>query len=105
MEIQRDEEELVPSFNLRFMKAVKDILEYLIPNDAKCLIVYLGAFDNKMSYLIRDKEPKTLQQEYHIAMDIENTMKYSMMKGYMVASVCCLDAHHEDDINNDEKDD
>lgn len=28
-----------------------------------------------------------------------------MMKGYMAASVSCLDTHHKDEINRDEKDD
>lgn len=59
-EIQQEQDELVPTFNLRFMKAVKHIPEPLRPSDAKSLIMYLGAFDNEMSYLIRDKEPKTL---------------------------------------------
>lgn len=60
-EIKQDKEELVPSFNLRFMKAVNNIPKYLRPSDAKCLLTYLGTFDNKMSDLIRDKEPTTWQ--------------------------------------------
>ena len=40
-----------------------------------CLVVYLDAFDKKMSYLLRDKEPKTLHQAFMIAIEIENNIK------------------------------
>lgn len=41
-------------------------------SDVVCLVVYLGAYFEEMSYLLRDKDPKTLHHAYQIAMDIEN---------------------------------
>lgn len=38
-------------------------------------------------------------------MDIENTIKYSMMKGYRAMSVFPLGTHYKDEANMKEKDD
>lgn len=105
MEIQKDKEELVPTFNLRFAKTIRNIPKKIRPSDVEFLVLYLGAFDNDMGYLTMDKEPKTLYQTYHIAMDIENTMKYSMMRGYMAARFCCPSMHHINGTNNNKRDD
>lgn len=64
MNIQKENDELVPAFNLRFTKLLNHIPKYMRPNDALCLVVYLAAFDEEMSYLLRDKEPTTLHQAY-----------------------------------------
>ena len=57
MKIQIDQDELIPTFNGRFYKTLMEIPEKYRPEDKVCLIVYLGAFDKKMSYRLRDKEP------------------------------------------------
>lgn len=54
-----------------------------------CLVVYLVVFDEEMSYLLRDNDPKTMHQAYRIEMDIENNLKYGIPKGYLSARVCC----------------
>ena len=48
-------DELVPQFNIKFVKILNGILESYRPNDKMCLAIYLGAFDRKMSFLLRDK--------------------------------------------------
>ena len=53
-------DELVPQFNIRFARSLNDIPESYRPDDQICLAVYFGAFDKKMSFLLRDKEPQTL---------------------------------------------
>ena len=53
-------DELVPQFNIRFAKVLNDIPEDYRPDDQMCLSVYFDAFDKKMNYLLRDKEPHTL---------------------------------------------
>lgn len=60
--IHIEDDELVPQFNIKFAKTLNEILEKCRPEDQVCLIVYLGAFDKKMSYRLRDKEPQTLYQ-------------------------------------------
>lgn len=60
MIIEKEEDELAPSFNQRFSKTLRDILEVFRLSVLVCLVVYLGYFDSKMSYLLRDKDPKTL---------------------------------------------
>lgn len=51
---------LVLEFNIRFTKVLNEIPENCRPDDQVCLVVYLDAFGKMMSYLLRDKEPKTL---------------------------------------------
>lgn len=87
MGIQKEEDELVPIFNLRFARTLDDIPSGYRSNDAVCLVVYLAAFDEEESYLLRDKDPKTLHQAYRIAMDIENNLKYGIPRGYLSARV------------------
>lgn len=87
IEIHRSGDELIPIFILRFMKPIRDIPENMRPNDVEFLVVYLSAFDNKMSYLIRGREPTTLHQAYHICMNIEKKLKYSIMKGHLATSM------------------
>lgn len=52
--------ELVPEFNIRFSKVLKEIPKSYKSDDQVCLVVYLDAFDKKTCYLLRDKEPRTL---------------------------------------------
>jgi len=89
MYIHIEEGELIPAFNLRFMRALNRIPECMRPNDALCLVVYLGAFDKKMSYRLRDKEPTTLHQAHQFAIDIENNWRYGIQKGYFSKKFCC----------------
>ena len=80
MEIQIEHDELIPRFNRRFYKTLMDIPENCRPNDQICLVIYLGALDQKMSFLVRDKEPQSLYQACEIAMDIECNLKYGFIR-------------------------
>ena len=60
MEIQIEQDELIPEFNSRFYETLMDIPENCRPNDQICLVIYLGALDSKMSFLLREKEPRSL---------------------------------------------
>ena len=40
-----------------------------------CLITYLNAFDGKMTYQLRDKEPRTLRDAFIISINIENNLR------------------------------
>ena len=55
LKIQIGSDELVPKFNIKFVKVLNDIPQKCKANDQVCLVVYLDAFDKKMSYLLRDK--------------------------------------------------
>lgn len=96
MNMEKGKYELVPSFNLKFSNIIRGILEDIRPNDDECLVVYLGEFDKKMSFLFRDKEPTTLYQAYQMAIDIEKKLRYSMMKGHRAVSVGHPNTSHVD---------
>ena len=81
-------DELVPQFNIRFAKVLNEILENYIPNDQMYLAIYFDAFDNKMNYLLRDKECKTLYQAFMTTMDIENNLKYGLTRSHFARNVC-----------------
>ena len=40
-----------------------------------CLITYLNAFNGKMAYQLRDKEPRTLRDAFKISINIENNLR------------------------------
>lgn len=70
LKIQIRNDELVPKFNIKFAKVLNEIPKKYNPNDQVCLVVYLNAFDRKMSYLLRDKESKTLHQVFMTTVEI-----------------------------------
>lgn len=74
--------ELIPKFNIKFTRALNEILEKCRLNDQVCLIFYFDAFDGEMSYLLRGKEHKTLHQAFMIAIEIENNIKYGLNKSH-----------------------
>ena len=41
------------------------------------LTTYFGAFDGKIAYHLRDKDPKTLKDAFMIAVNIENNLRIS----------------------------
>ena len=53
-----------------------------------CLVVYLEAFDKKTSYLLRDKQSKTLHQEFMTAIEIENNIKCGLTWSHFFRNVC-----------------
>ena len=65
LRIHIEDGELVPQFNIIFVRTLNEIPEKCRPEDQVCLIVYLGAFYKKMSYQLRDKEPQTLYQAFY----------------------------------------
>ena len=44
--------ELVPQFNIRFVKVLNEIPENYRLDDQMCLVVYFDAFGKKMNYLL-----------------------------------------------------
>ena len=80
--IHIENDELVPQFNFRFARTLNEISEKCRLDDQVCLIVYLDAFDKKMNYRLRDKEPQTLYQAFMTARDIENNLKYGLMRDH-----------------------
>lgn len=49
-------------------------------DDQVCIVVYFDTFDRKMSYLLREKEPKTLHQTFMTTIEIENNIEYGLTK-------------------------
>lgn len=95
--IQKDEKELVSIFNLKLAETIRDIPKNIIPNDVVCLVIFLGAFNEDMSFLWRDKDPTALHQAFVVARDIENNIKFSMMNSIMVASIDHSKIFHVDE--------
>ena len=87
MKIQIRNDELIPKFNIKFVKFVNEIPKKGKLDDQVCLVVYLDAFDKKMSYLLKDKEPRTLHQEFITSIEIENNIKYGLTRSHFSRSV------------------
>lgn len=87
MEIQIEEDELIQRFNSRFIRTLMDIPEDFRPHDQICLVIYLSAFDQKMGFLLRDKQPLSLHQAFEIAMDIECNLKYGVIRRHASTSL------------------
>ena len=47
------------------------------PNEDVFLTTYFNAFDSKMAYQLRDKEPKNLRDAFKFSINIENNRKAS----------------------------
>ena len=86
-------DELVPQLNIRFARSLNDIPESYRPNDQMCLAIYFGAFDSKMSFLLRDKEPQALYQAFLTARNIENNLKHGLMRSYLFMNDCRYNGH------------
>ena len=91
LKIQIRNGELVLAFNIRFVKVLNEIPKIHKLDDQVCLVVYLDAFDKNMSYLLRDKEPKTLHQAFMTAIEIENNVTYGLIKSHFSQNVCQQD--------------
>ena len=39
------------------------------------MITYFNAFDDKMAYQLRDKEPRTLRDDFRIDINVENNLR------------------------------
>ena len=46
-----------------------------------CITTYFNAFDSKMVYILRDKDPKTLRDAFKIDVNIENNRRTSRKLG------------------------
>ena len=68
-------------FNVRFQKGIYKLFQVMRLNEDVCLTTYFNAFDSKMAYELRDKDPKTLRDPYKIAVNIENNRKASRKFG------------------------
>ena len=44
-------------------------------DDKVCLITYLNAFDGKIAYQLRDKDPRTLREAFRVAINVENNLR------------------------------
>ena len=88
LKIHIESDELVPQFNIKLTKVLNEIYESYRPNDQMCLAIHFNAFDKKMNYLLKDKEPRTLYQALMTSMDFENNLKYRLIKGHFSRNVC-----------------
>ena len=67
--------EYVTEFNNRFQKRMYKVMQAMQVDDKVCLITYLNAFDGKITYQLRDKEPRTLREAFRIVVNIENNLR------------------------------
>ena len=62
-------------FNVRFQKGMYKLFQVMRLNEDVFLTTYFNAFDSKMSYILRDKDPRTLRDALRIAINVENNRK------------------------------
>lgn len=87
--IQIKEDELVPTFNIKFSQTLSKISRKYKFDDKVCLDIYMSAFGKKMGFLLRNKEPKTLYEAFNTTRDIENNLKFGIAKRFVSAVVSC----------------
>lgn len=75
--IKKNPNESTFDFNIRFQKDMYKLFQVMRLNEDVSLITYFNAFDRKMAYQLRDKDPKTLRDAYKVAVNIENNRKAS----------------------------
>ena len=73
--IKKNPNESTFDFNLRFQKGMYKLFQVMRLNEDVFLTTYFNAFDSKMAYQLRDKDPKILRDAYKIAVNIENNRK------------------------------
>ena len=87
LKIHIEDSELIPCLNIRFAKCLNEILQSYRPDDQMCLVVYFDAFDKKLNYLLRDKEPRTLYHDFMTTIEIENNLKYGLTRNHFARKV------------------
>ena len=73
--IKRLLNEYVVEFNTRFQKRMYKLMQPMQDDDKVCLITYLNAFDGKILYQLRDKDPRTLREAFRMAINVENNLR------------------------------
>lgn len=71
----KEENENIEDFNKRFNDIIRNLPLNIQPPDASLVIYYIQAFDEDMSYLIRDKEPNDLKDAQNKAIKIDKNMR------------------------------
>ncbi|KAH9307199.1 hypothetical protein KI387_044414, partial [Taxus chinensis] len=73
--IKKNPNESIHDLNTRFNKTLNRIPIILRPSDVSYLIIYSDAFDKKVAYYSKDKNPTTLRQAFTMALQIKNNIK------------------------------
>ena len=79
--IKKLQNESIPKFNARFQKSMYKLFQVMRLDYKVCITTYFNAFDSKMGYNLRDKDPRTLKDTFRIATNIENNMRISSKLG------------------------
>lgn len=75
--IRKSDNEAVTDFNARFQKAMHRIFQVMRLDENVCLTTYYNAFDPKIAYILRDKNPHSLRDAFRIAINVESNRKAS----------------------------
>lgn len=75
--IKKNPNESTFDFNFIFQKGTHKLFQVMRLNEDVCLKTYFNAFDSKMAYQLRDKDPKNLRDAYKVAVNIKNNRKAS----------------------------
>ena len=73
--IKKNPNESKFDFNVIFQKGMYKLFQAMKLNEDVFLTTYFNAFNRKMAYQLRDKEPTTLRDAFKIAVNIENNRK------------------------------
>ena len=64
--IKKNPNESTFDFNVRYQKGMYKLFQVMRLNEDVFLTTYFNAFDSKVAYDLRDKDPKTLRDDYTI---------------------------------------
>jgi hypothetical protein len=85
--ITKQENEIVREFHDKFESLVQKIPVSHHPLDNFLLFLYTKAFTGQMSFLLRDKAPKTIQEAQEVATRIEDNLSSSRVEPFSAPRV------------------
>ena len=72
--IKKNENETVNEFHIRFKRLLQRIPEESNPGERYLIFLYTREFSGELGFLLNDRETRTIQKSYHIAIEIETNI-------------------------------
>lgn len=73
--IKKSPNQVVTDFKIKFQKVMHKLFQILRLDDNVFLTIYVNAFNSKMAYLLRDKDPQNLRDSFIMAINIESNRR------------------------------
>ena len=75
--MERQEDETMPSFNMRFSSFDYKMPKEIQPFENAAKLYYASTFSPKLSMLLLERQPITLQQMFVVSLEVEDNLRMS----------------------------